>query len=133
MSHLRPHFSDGITGVVTQLFSGLPEIRDFAYPYFLFWSGNTVVVSGFMLFRQAYWSGLPHPPPGDLSYPGIEAMSPALTDSLPLSHLGGTASKMKELKFPSGGCCPWVGGRLYKLRSSGSHFGSTHLSPAARG
>ena len=30
---------------------------------------------------QEYWSGLPHPPPGDLSNPGIEPpslMSPAL-------------------------------------------------------
>ena len=32
-------------------------------------------------FRQAYWSGLPCPPPGDLPDPGIEPaslMSPAL-------------------------------------------------------
>ena len=132
MSHLRPHFSDSTTGVVTQLFPGLPEIRDFAYLYFLFWSGNTVAVSGFMLFfRQAYWSGLPRPAPGNLSYRGIEPMSPALTGSLLLSHLGGAASKVKELKFPNGGCCPWVGGRLHKLQSSGSHFGSSRLSPAA--
>ena len=39
--------------------------------------------------RQGYWSGLPFPPPGDLSDPGIKPRSPALqTDSLPLSHLG---------------------------------------------
>ena len=25
--------------------------------------------------RQEYWSGLPHPPPGDLSDPGIKTMS----------------------------------------------------------
>ena len=41
---------------------------------------------------QEYWNGLLFPPPGDLSNPGIEAMSlvpPALqADSLPLSHLG---------------------------------------------
>ena len=37
--------------------------------------------------RQEYWSGLPCPPPGDLSDPGIEPVSPALqADSLPLSH-----------------------------------------------
>ena len=33
--------------------------------------------------RQEYWSGLPCPPPGDLSDPGIEPMSlttPALAD-----------------------------------------------------
>ena len=29
-------------------------------------------------FRQEYWSGLPYPPPGDLSDPGIEPTSPAL-------------------------------------------------------
>ena len=95
------------------------------------WTAAHQAPLSMVFLRQEYWSGLPHPPPGDLSYPGIEAMSPALTDSLPLSHLGGTASKMKELKFPSGGCCPWVGGRLYKLRSSGSHFGSTCLFPHA--
>ena len=39
----------------------------------------------FMEFSgQEYWSGLPFPPPGDLSDPGIEPGSPALqTDSLP--------------------------------------------------
>ena len=40
--------------------------------------------------RQEYWSGLPLPPPGDLSNPGIEPKSPALqADSLLLSHWGG--------------------------------------------
>ena len=28
--------------------------------------------------RQEYWSGLPCPPPGDLTNPGIKPMSPAL-------------------------------------------------------
>ena len=28
--------------------------------------------------RQEYWSGLPCPPPEDLSHPGIEPWSPAL-------------------------------------------------------
>ena len=28
--------------------------------------------------RQAYWGGLPFPPPGDLPDPGIEPASPAL-------------------------------------------------------
>ena len=28
--------------------------------------------------RKEYWSGLPCPPPGDLSDPGIETASPAL-------------------------------------------------------
>ena len=34
--------------------------------------------------RQEYWSGLPHPPPGDLPNPGIQSRSPSLQeDSLP--------------------------------------------------
>ena len=40
--------------------------------------------------QQEYWGGLPFPPPGDLSYPGIESKfpeSPSLqVDPLPLSH-----------------------------------------------
>ena len=37
--------------------------------------------------RQQYWSGLPCPPPGDLSDPGIKPASPTLqVDSLPLNH-----------------------------------------------
>ena len=41
--------------------------------------------------RHEYLSGLPFPPPEDLSKPGIEPTSPALrADSLPLSHLGCT-------------------------------------------
>ena len=44
--------------------------------------------------RQEYWSELPFPSLGDLSYPGSEAVSPALaggfliTDSLMLSYQG---------------------------------------------
>ena len=38
--------------------------------------------------RQAYWCGLPFPSPGDLPDLGIEPVSPALADSLPLCHLG---------------------------------------------
>ena len=37
--------------------------------------------------RQEYWSGLPFPPPRDLSGPRMEPTSPAWqVDSLPLSH-----------------------------------------------
>ena len=41
--------------------------------------------------RQEYWSGLPFPSPGDRPDPGIKPTSlasPALENSLPLSHLG---------------------------------------------
>ena len=43
----------------------------------------TLLSMGFS--SQEYWSGLPCPPPGDLSYPGIEPaclMSPALAGGL---------------------------------------------------
>ena len=47
-------------------------------------------------FRQEYWSWLPFPPPGDLTDPGFEPMSPASptlqADSL-LSHRGRSTMK----------------------------------------
>jgi len=46
--------------------------------------------------RQESWSGLPFPPTGDLSAPGIKpgsAVSPAPADSLPLSHLRSPISR----------------------------------------
>ena len=43
--------------------------------------------------RQEYWSGLPCPPPGDLSKPGIEPRSPALqADFLPSEPPGNPMS-----------------------------------------
>ena len=39
--------------------------------------------------RQAYWSGLPVPSPGDLSDPGIEPESPALQADSILTELRG--------------------------------------------
>ena len=41
---------------------------------------NTVACQAPLSMRfpwQEYWSGLPFPPPGDLSNPGIKPMSPA--------------------------------------------------------
>ena len=39
--------------------------------------------------RQEHWSGLPCPPPGDLSHPTLEPGSPALqADSLPTEAAG---------------------------------------------
>ena len=43
--------------------------------------------------RQEYWSGLPCPPPGDLSDPGIEPASSVLQADSLLSEL---AVKVKE-------------------------------------
>ena len=56
--------------------------------------------------RQGYWSGLPHPPPGDLPHPGIEPMAsaaPALqVDSLLLSHWGSPRKESNYLFNPQG-------------------------------
>ena len=57
--------------------------------------------------RQAYWSGLLFPPPGDLPDPGIEPASPVApelqADSLLLNHQGSPADKqvslLKSLSF----------------------------------
>ena len=60
--------------------------------------------------RQAYWSGLPFPPPGDLPDQGIEPRSPALqADTLPSKppvwqcrkHIRDAGS------IPGCGRCPW--------------------------
>ena len=60
--------------------------------------------------RQAYWSGLPFPPPGDLPDQGIEPRSPALqADALPSEppvwqcrkHIRDAGS------IPGCGRCPW--------------------------
>ena len=57
--------------------------------------------------RQEYWSGLPCPPPGDLSDPGIQAASPAApelqADSLPLSHWGSPGLPIPTSQY---GLCP---------------------------
>ena len=39
--------------------------------------------------RQAYWSGLPCPPPGGLPNPGIEPMSPTLAGRFFTTELPG--------------------------------------------
>ena len=40
------------------------------------------------IFQQEYWTGLPFPPPGDLSNPGVTAASPALAGFFAALHLG---------------------------------------------
>ena len=48
------------------------------------WTVACQALLSIKLSRQEYWSGLPFPSPGDLPYPGIEPLAPALpTDSLP--------------------------------------------------
>ena len=70
------------------------------------------------LSRQAHWSGVPFPPPGDLPYPGIEPGSPALqADSLPTDPPGKTrysnaAAATKLLQSCSTLCDPIDGSPL---------------------
>ena len=56
-------------------------------------------------FRQEYWRGLPCTPPGDLSDPGFQPISPAAAilqaDSLPLSHRGSSDGLYVSLKSNS--------------------------------
>ena len=52
----------------------LSHVQLFATPWIV--ACQASLSMGF--FRQEYWSGLPFPPPGDLPYPEIEPISPAL-------------------------------------------------------
>ena len=45
---------------------------------------------------QEYWSGLPIPSPGDLPYPGIESMSPALVGDSFITEPPGKSSEIIE-------------------------------------
>ena len=52
--------------------------------------------------RQAYWSGLPFPSPGDLPNPGIGPSSPALwADSLPTEPQGKPSGQYNKVKWNS--------------------------------
>ena len=83
--------------------------------------------------RQEYWGGLPCPPPGDLSDPGIELGSPALqAGSLPLSHQGSSngLAKCQYFTLVVGGLVE----RALSLESRGvrslgsSHFPASYLT-----
>ena len=79
--------------------------------------------------RQAYWSGLPCPPPGDLPNPGTEPRSPQLqVDSLPSEpgksmNTGVGSLFLPQGIFPTQGSnqcllrCRWI---LYQLSYQGS-------------
>ena len=53
--------------------------------------------------RQEHWSGLPCPPPGDLSDPGIDPASPVSpteqADSIPLTHEGSLLCNVFTYEF----------------------------------
>ena len=63
------------------------------------WTGGHKAPLSKGFSKQQYWSGLPCPPPGDLSNPGIEPVVFALlVDSLSLSHLGGPRAGLPPAK-----------------------------------
>ena len=65
-----------VTSVMSQLFATL-------------WTVACQALLFMEFSQQESWSGLPCPPPGDLSDPGIEPRSPALqADSLPSESPG---------------------------------------------
>ena len=49
--------------------------------------------------RQAYWSGLPFPSPGDLSRPGIKPVSPAWLVDSSLIYLGNPNTRYETIKL----------------------------------
>ena len=64
--------------------------------------------------RQESWSGLPFPPPGDLSDPAIKSMSPAWqADSLRLSHLGRLLYYSTEVLYDITIGGKWLKGKQY--------------------
>ena len=92
--------------------------------------------------RQEYWSGLPRPPPGDPTHPGIEPTSPTLqVDSSLLTHRGSPLIKVavvQLLKCVQLFVTPWIAAllaflcfsisqSLLKLLSTESMMASNHL------
>ena len=80
---------------------------------------------------QEYWSGLPYPPPRDLSSSGIEPGSPALHEGFPCD------SASKESAYNAGdlGLIPGLGrspgeGKDYPLQYSGLENPHGQRSPA---
>ena len=65
-------------------------------PFYKLGNWNLNVKKFILVHWQEYWSGLPFLPPGDLSNPGTEPMTPASpalqVDSLPLSYWGSPRS-----------------------------------------
>ena len=61
---------------ISILWNVIQKLKESKYfLFFLSWYIFDISLS-MEFFRQEYWSRLPFPPPGDLSYPGIEPASP---------------------------------------------------------
>ena len=69
--------------------------------------------------RQEYWSGLPYPPPRDLSSSGIEPGSPALHEGFPCVSSGKESkSPWRRERLPTLACWP---GEFHGLYSPWGH------------
>ena len=54
--------------------------------------------------RQAYWSGLPFPPPGTLPHPGIEPVSPVLAGGFFVTEPPGKPVKLAQFSSVQFSC-----------------------------
>ena len=81
-------------------------------------------------FRQEYWSGLPCPPPEDLSNSGIKPRSPAFqADSLPSESLGKSKNTGVGSQSLLQGIFPTQGSHLHLLYLLHWQVGSSPLMP----
>ena len=89
---------------VSSRFSGVPLLATL-------WTAACQAPQSMRFSKQAYWSGLPCPPPGDLPHQGIKPGSPALqADSLLLSHQGnpfGSADQSSPISSAIGSGSIW--------------------------
>ena len=81
-------------------------------------------------FKQEYWSGLPCPPPEDLSNSGIKPRFPALqADSSPSESLGKSKNTGVGIQSLLQGIFPTQGSHLRLLRLLHWQVGSLPLMP----
>ena len=76
----KPHRA--LLGFSTSCFLFVLSLFICVQPFVTLWTGAHQAPLSMAFSRQVYWSGLPHPPPGNLPDPGIEPtsfMSPALS------------------------------------------------------
>ena len=78
------------------------------------------------LSRQEYWSGLPCPPPGDLSIPGIEPTSLALAGRFFTPEPLGKSSSHLDLQLMQDGAAPLPSRRWWG--SKGEQLGEWSLN-----
>ena len=79
-----------------------------------------------VLSRQEYWSGLPCPPPGDLSIPGIEPASLALAGRFFTPEPLGKSSSHLDLQLMQDGAAPLPSRRWWG--SKGEQLGEWSLN-----